>query len=79
MRFLPTQEWSVGERGNGGVFWLCAGDNWHAACGGFYAALPHLFVRFLPAQEWSTWGREIVGDFAVICLYDTVRFLLSQE
>ena len=27
--------------------------NWHAAFGGFYAALPHMVVRFLPSQEWS--------------------------
>ena len=36
-------------------------------------------LRFLPSQEWSTWGREIVGEYAVICMHDTVRFLPSQE
>ena len=32
--------------------------------GGFYAALPHLFVRFLLPQEWSTGERESIGESA---------------
>ena len=40
-----------------------------AACGGFYAALPHVVVRFLPTQEWS------VGDGSVCGFWRYLRIL----
>ena len=80
VRFLPTQEWSTGEwRFVGGDLAVMCGDNWHAACGGFIAALPH-FVCEIPAYAGMVCGRTgVCVDFGVICVYYTVRFLLSQE
>ena len=49
VRFLPTQEWSTGERGIVGECCLVAGglSPW----------------RFLLSQEWSVGERECVGVF----------------
>ena len=41
VRFLPSQEWSVGGRGN---------------CGRIRQIVGHDTVRFLPSQEWSSGG-----------------------
>ena len=36
-------------------------------------------LRFLPTQEWSTCVRTIVDEYGVVCIHNTVRFLLPQE
>ena len=74
---------------NGGVSYAAGdnnaaiGDNWHAACGGFYVALPPFIVRFLPTQEWSTCVRDIVDGFwlwaVIVAAIAARRFLLPQE
>ena len=70
VRFLPTQEWSVGER---------------KCIGGFWYYWQHMTVRFLPTQEWSFGGRGIVGECCIVVAAIVAgglspwRFLLPQE
>ena len=56
VRFLPSQEWSAGERGIVGGFGDGAGDNWHEipafagmVCGGT-GVYRQKYARLLPAQ-----------------------------
>ena len=51
VRFLPTQEWSVGERD---------------CIGGFWYYWQYMTVRFLLPQEWSTGGRGLLANTVLL-------------
>ena len=70
VRFLLSQEWSVGGR---------------ECVGGFWYYWQHMTVRFLPSQEWSCGGRGIVGECCIVAAAIVAgglspwRFLPTQE
>ena len=76
VRFLPSQEWSVGGTGNCGNFANCGTRHCEIpafagmvylgimVCWRIFGIVAHDTVRFLPSQEWST----LNGVFCLWCV-----------